>query len=298
MEQLIVPCEFKAVDGDINVVEGYASVYDTVDLQGDIVRYGAFGKTSKERIPKGLVKFLYGHDRAATSLLGTVTAAKELKDQNVFWFKAGLSSAPSVQDTKIKMMEGHLDRVSYAYDIIRSKPGKAEGGNEIRELLEVKLWEISVVPFAANEEAHLTMVKDQKPDWDETENEIRFRMRNPDLFRDDSFRTKPLSGAKGIYLVLGKLLKPPEGQEGSMVVQSIRFKKDDDWTLAKAKAWLKEHPDIAKSFDYIYVETQFAGPAAPDDESPPTGTTDIFKGAAGIELLRLKTQLILKGVTR
>ena len=68
---------------------------------------------------------------------------------------------------------------------------------------------------------------------DTTENEYRFRMREPGDFEADSLRTKDI--ADGIYLVLGKL-----NGETSLSTQAIRFKKDN-WTLADAKKWVRDH---------------------------------------------------------
>lgn len=73
---------------------------------------------------------------------------------------------------------------------------------------------------------------------EETENEIRARIKSPELFIPETFRTKELPN--GISIIIGKLKNPPEGQEGSMVVQSYRFKKPE-WTFEKAKQWLEKH---------------------------------------------------------
>jgi len=95
------------------------------------------------------------------------------------------------------------------------------------------------------------------PGWDEAENEYRYRVRPPDQFAKDSFRTKQLDGVDGVSLVTGRL-KPdfvPEGGDAdSMVVQSVRFKKDD-WDLDEAKKWFDEH---RKSFAEQKAEADLA----------------------------------------
>jgi len=96
--------------------------------------------------------------------------------------------------------------------------------------------------------------------WEQTENEIRQRVRNPNDFRGDTFRRKKLAAsavrkvkvnftitdamAKGVAMILGKLKKDkvPEGHDAdAMVLQSMRWvRKTDDhdgWTLAQAKKW-------------------------------------------------------------
>jgi HK97 family phage prohead protease len=51
--------EIKSVEED-GTFEGYLSVFDVVDLTGDLVEKGAFGKTIKEH-PDGIV-MLWQHD--------------------------------------------------------------------------------------------------------------------------------------------------------------------------------------------------------------------------------------------
>jgi HK97 family phage prohead protease len=82
-----------------------------------------------------------------------------------------------------------------------------------------------------------------KPGWDETENEIRYRIRDPQKFQEDSFRTVTLKKDKPrVLAIMGKLTG-----ESTMTIQALRFPKDDGWTLAEAKKWLKDHPDVTKA---------------------------------------------------
>lgn len=160
-ETLPVTVEWKAVAGEENVLEGYASVFDVEDLHGDVVERGAFRKTIQERVPRGLVKLLDSHRYDIAHTLGTVIWAEE--DAFGLRFRARLSSAPSAQDAKIKMLEGHASRNSIGYDPVRETWDKAPDGRLIRRLQEVKLFEISVVPLAANEYARLVSVKSVVP---------------------------------------------------------------------------------------------------------------------------------------
>ncbi|MFW9873333.1 MAG: hypothetical protein ACFFG0_09540, partial [Candidatus Thorarchaeota archaeon] len=81
--------------------------------------------------------------------------------------------------------------------------------------------------------------------WDETDSSFRYRVRNPNEFQDNSFRTVPIKKDKPrVNSVMGKLKN-----EATMKVQSIIFPKEDDWTLDKAKIWLKEHESLTKSFN-------------------------------------------------
>lgn len=70
--------------------------------------------------------------------------------------------------------------------------------------------------------------------WEETEDYIRSGHRNPDDF--SSLKTIVISKEQGIKAIVGR----PKGKD-TTEVQSYLFMKSKDWTMAKAKAWFKEH---------------------------------------------------------
>lgn len=73
--------------------------------------------------------------------------------------------------------------------------------------------------------------------WEETENEIRHRERDPDDFESDSFRRITLKKDKPrVFAIVGRL----KG-ETTTTIQALRFPKEDGWTMEKAKAWYKDH---------------------------------------------------------
>ncbi len=81
-----------------------------------------------------------------------------------------------------------------------------------------------------------------KPGFEQTENEIRYRLRNPDGFQDGSFRRIALQQSKPrVFAIIGKL----EGAT-TTTLQALRFPKGDGWTIAKASAWTRAHPDVLK----------------------------------------------------
>jgi len=159
-----VPVEFKALpdqDGKRRV-EGYASIFGNVDSYGDVVVKGAFKKTIKDRVGRGLVPFVADHSRKAVDLLGTIVKASE--DDTGLGFEAEISRAPSADDAYIKMTEGHLKQTSFAFRTIAEKFPK-EGGETVdgkvvyRYLTEMMLLDISPVVLAANDQASITSVK-------------------------------------------------------------------------------------------------------------------------------------------
>jgi hypothetical protein len=73
-------------------------------------------------------------------------------------------------------------------------------------------------------------------------NEHAARVRNPDSFEPDTFRSKELKD--GIRLILGKL----KGGNGSMVVQAYRFSVDK-FTVEQVKKWLEDNKIKYISFE-------------------------------------------------
>jgi len=99
----------------------------------------------------------------------------------------------------------------------------------------------------------------ERPGWEDTNSDdskvgqIRYRVKEPGLFDQSTFKTKPLDvkGEGDVQFILGKLKEPPEGAEGSMVTQSVHFNKGDGWTMDAAKEWWKEHEEKQKkSIEY------------------------------------------------
>ncbi len=75
--------------------------------------------------------------------------------------------------------------------------------------------------------------------WDETENEIRHRERDPADFDEKSFKRITLKrDVPRVYGIIGHL----KG-ESKTTLQSLRFPKPppDNWTMAQAKAWRAKH---------------------------------------------------------
>lgn len=110
-----------------------------------------------------------------------------------------------------------------------------------------------------------------KPGWDDKDEytEIRYRVRDPGAFEDASFRRVPVKKDKPkVFAIMGKL----KGKS-SMTVQSLRFPKEEGWTVEKARSWLKEHEDLTKAHeerdpeqDVIEIPKTFETPARPPRE--------------------------------
>jgi len=103
----------------------------------------------------------------------------------------------------------------------------------------------------SDEEPETQLVPIRKP-WDESDNEVAHRIREPGGFEKDSFRRITLKKDKPrIFAIVGRL----KGKT-TTTIQALRFPKADGWTVASAKKWVADHPDIGKgpTAKRLYVE--------------------------------------------
>ncbi|BDG61921.1 HK97 family phage prohead protease [Caldinitratiruptor microaerophilus] len=161
------PTEFKTVaftlerfDESAGTVEGYASTWDR-DEDGDAIVKGAFAKTIRERVPAGKVKLLDSHKWDSQHVIGTVTEARE--EDRGLWIKAAFSGTAEAQAIRQKVLEGHLNSFSIGFEVIRDEIKRDPNGQTTRYIYEVKLYEVSVVPFPANENAVILAAKSVVP---------------------------------------------------------------------------------------------------------------------------------------
>ncbi len=138
------------------VISGYASVFGNVDSYGDIVVKGAFSKFLSELERTGKkISVYYGHNMEdPRANIGVVT---ELEEQDHgLWFKAQLDLSGDTYGRIVyeQLKDGRLDSMSFGYSIVDAAP--TGEGYELREL---KLFEVSVVPIPANDQALVTSVK-------------------------------------------------------------------------------------------------------------------------------------------
>ncbi len=161
-EHLFCPVEYKFVDTDAGIVEGYASIFGNEDVNREVVEPGAFRKTIAEQVKRGIVPFLDSHRWDIAHTLGSITDATE--DSKGLQYRAKLSAAPSVQDARIKMREGHIHLNSIGYRTMRDSYQRNPDTKAVRRHLhELRMFEISALPVAANDQAAIISVKSVAP---------------------------------------------------------------------------------------------------------------------------------------
>ena len=121
--------------------------------------------------------------------------------------------------------------------------------------------------------------------WEETANEIRYRVRDPEHFLADSFRRKTLEGIEGVSILIGRLKRkhvPEGGNPSKLVLQAYRFARKtkenpDGWTLEKAKEWIEKHEATAAVEAALRVEQNLSALA----EAPLGEAVDLLSCQAG-----------------
>ena len=121
--------------------EGYASIFHNKDSYDDIMMPGAFSKTIQEN--RNRIKVLMQHD--SYSIVGLPTELYE--DSRGLYFRAKISDTMLGRDLNTLIKDKVITEMSIGYNTIKYNMNEDLG---TRELLEVRLWEISPVTWGAN----------------------------------------------------------------------------------------------------------------------------------------------------
>lgn len=149
-EQKTIEFELENYNEAEGIFSGYGAVFSNVDSGGDVIEPGAFTKTIAESGDR--VKILSGHN---DGLLPIGKPIELREDAKGLYLEAKISDTALGRDVKTLIGDGVLCELSIGYDPVVFYYDE-EG---IRHLQEVKLWEISVVTWAMNEQATITGYK-------------------------------------------------------------------------------------------------------------------------------------------
>lgn len=141
--------EISDVDENLGIVKGYGSIFGNVDSDNDIIEKGAYARTIKNNGSR--VKYLYQHD--ITKPIGRM---KELfEDEKGLGFVAEIPKTTFGIEVLELMKYNVIDENSVG--ILPVKKDYNEDG--VRMIKEAKLFEISAVTLASNDEAKILEVK-------------------------------------------------------------------------------------------------------------------------------------------
>lgn len=153
-------CHFEIKDikqeGDLGIVEGFASTFGNVDKGRDIVQRGAFLDSIESiRSRKGHIPFLKQHN--PNSIIGKVRAENMRETDQGLFIKAEINLGTTLgRDTFALLKEGDLDEFSIGFKTVKEE---INAEKNVRNLITLELWEISVVTFPMNPDAIVTNVK-------------------------------------------------------------------------------------------------------------------------------------------
>ncbi|WP_109512787.1 HK97 family phage prohead protease [Pseudomonas ovata] len=165
MSKIEAPFELKAVDEAGNF-EGYAAVFNNVDLGDDVILPGAFTRVKATRA--GKLKLALYHD--LTRLVGL---ADYEQDDHGLLVKGKVNLAVSYARDAYELMKSEvLDSMSIGFNTLKAD-FEERAGRRVRVIKEAELWEASFVPFGMNPEAQVLSVKS---DIRLFENALRERM--------------------------------------------------------------------------------------------------------------------------
>ncbi|MDD2324576.1 MAG: HK97 family phage prohead protease [Alphaproteobacteria bacterium] len=153
IQHLSRPLAVKSLAADGTFV-GYASVFDEVDSQNEVVIYGAFSKTLELWQRKNAAPaMLWMHDPSVP--IGLWLALAEDRKGLIVHGKLALSTQKGREAYELLKMKA-VSGLSIGYRIVTSR---IDTKRKVRILTEVDLFEISLVTFPANDAARISEVK-------------------------------------------------------------------------------------------------------------------------------------------
>jgi HK97 family phage prohead protease len=134
-----------SVDTDSRTISGYASVFNVIDSDGDLIKSGSFAKTLSEN--RARIVHLYQHN--PVQLLGRPTTL--IEDEKGLYFETTIADTALGNEVLELYRNGTIKEHSIGFQTVKS----ASKGT-YNEISEVKLFEFSSVTWGANSHAQFT----------------------------------------------------------------------------------------------------------------------------------------------
>lgn len=140
-------------DGDAQNIKGYAAVFnsDSVEFKtffGDFVeqiRPGAFARTLKQNPD---VRALVDHDTGRVIARTKNNTLKLTEDERGLMAEIQPNDTQDGRDIVARVKRGDIDGMSFGFQVVTDKWSMRDG-KEFREILDVDLYEVSLVAFPA-----------------------------------------------------------------------------------------------------------------------------------------------------
>ena len=143
--------ELESTDESTGECSGYAAVFGNGDSGNDIIEKGAFAKTIVEDFNR--IKILALHNDCWLPV-GRPIELRE--DDRGLFIKGKISDTSMGRDIRTLLKDGVLSELSIGYDAIDFD---YDSKTDTRHLRRIKLWEVSIVTWAMNEQARIDEVK-------------------------------------------------------------------------------------------------------------------------------------------
>ena len=142
---------------DTGTISGYFSTYDRIpDSYGDVIAPGAFTDTIKAREESGHpFPLCWNHD--LDQIIGKVDSIEDTEKGPLM--TASFFDTPLAQEKREIVKSGVVYQFSFAYDVLEAGPVDLGDGVKANELRKLDLFEVSIVPIPANQNAVMTEIK-------------------------------------------------------------------------------------------------------------------------------------------
>jgi HK97 family phage prohead protease len=145
--RLSAPAQLETLGRD--QFEGYASLFGVPDSAGDVVAPGAFARSLRDF---SRIRLLYQH--VASEPIGVWE--QMIEDSTGLYVRGRiLTDLERGRDVLALLREGALDGLSIGFRTVRARRNAI---TKQRTLLEVELWEVSVVTFPLLRGSHVTAI--------------------------------------------------------------------------------------------------------------------------------------------
>lgn len=149
-----------ANDGDPIGFTGHAALFDSRTWIGpkkwgfwEQVRSGAFTKS----ISESDVRFLINHDPNLVLARNKADTLTLSEDDDGLLTVADMAPTTYARDLAISMERGDVTQMSFAFETVRDEWETLDDGDEVRTIVEAKLWDVSVVTFPAYDDTDASL---------------------------------------------------------------------------------------------------------------------------------------------
>lgn len=231
------------VDTESRTISGYASVFNVIDSDGDLIKNGSFTKSLLEN--KARIVHLYQHN--PVQLLGRPTTL--IEDEKGLYFETTIANTALGDDVLELYRNGTIKEHSIGFQTVKSS-----NKGTYNEISEVKLFEFSSVTWGANSQAQFTGFKSQFTSDSIVENcDKIIKMLKSDVTPDtvdqlniflNQVKTTHLNLTEKSVAEESDPLKDSPEPDNPMVIEPVAESKNNDLELIQS--FLKGYKTISK----------------------------------------------------